>query len=503
MSPKRALRAKQVSRTILQPGSGLAIPVILALALFLTGETFLNAQAPVTKPKDQAPLIVDGVVREVFRSDRQGRTDYLVQIEIQRAELRRVATVDKPARLAIPALGDSVYVHVSGSLDPSSRPPRDGEFAIPRERSIVRAYLTTRDQGGWQGVSADWFDLTETRQAEATGSDPAPSIPERVPGSTLGLKFEELKVQDRLALRVVRIDRDSPAQQAGLEEGDVIIGANNAALTSANQLEELNQLGVPFTVVVVDINSNRTVPVQITPISGNAGGSVASNRTTKTATAPATEPAGTRPAPSSPAPRIALGISAEPTRVGFRTALKVLSVEPNSPAAKAGVEPGDLLVKANGAALTSPEQLVSALRKSGSLLKLTVRDTRTGRDTEVNVNLAADGVPTPNPVDASVAVNSPNSNTNTGGGGEGGRLGAVTELAFYDADCAVRITEIVPGGAADRAGLRPGILILEANGKPMLHPKHLDEAVRTGGRSLKLVVVDPGSGRKSNVEVSL
>ena len=37
-----------------------------------------------------------------------------------------------------------------------------------------------------------------------------------------------------------------------------------------------------------------------------------------------------------------------------------------------------MIVAANGAAITGPEQLASAVRKSGAALELTVRDSRTG-----------------------------------------------------------------------------------------------------------------------------
>ena len=53
----------------------------------------------------------------------------------------------------------------------------------------------------------------------------------------------------------------------------------------------------------------------------------------------------------------------------------------------AKAEQPDIVVAANGAPITGPEQLLGALRKSGQTLKLTVRDSRTGRDTEVAVNL--------------------------------------------------------------------------------------------------------------------
>jgi hypothetical protein len=47
------------------------------------------------------------------------------------------------------------------------------------------------------------------------------------------------------------------------------------------------------------------------------------------------------------------------------------------------------------------------------------------------------------------------------------------------------------------------VLILAANGKPVLHPTELTNAVRSSGGTLKLTVVDPATGRKGAVTVAL
>ncbi|MFM7151093.1 MAG: hypothetical protein ACKO23_14730, partial [Gemmataceae bacterium] len=38
--------------------------------------------------KDEAAAVVQGVVRQVFRSERQNRTDYIVMVEVSRSEGR-------------------------------------------------------------------------------------------------------------------------------------------------------------------------------------------------------------------------------------------------------------------------------------------------------------------------------------------------------------------------------------------------------------------------------
>jgi serine protease Do len=79
----------------------------------------------------------------------------------------------------------------------------------------------------------------------------------------------------------------------------------------------------------------------------------------------------------------------------------------------------------------------------------------------------------------------------------------VTEFTLYEIEAAVKVTEVVPGSPADRAGIRPGLIILAANGKQVLHPNDLAEAVRQSSATIELTVADPGSGRKGTVKVDL
>jgi S1-C subfamily serine protease len=79
----------------------------------------------------------------------------------------------------------------------------------------------------------------------------------------------------------------------------------------------------------------------------------------------------------------------------------------------------------------------------------------------------------------------------------------VTELAFYDAEAAVKVTEVESDSPAARSGLEPGTVILEADGKPILHPNELADAARNSTGILKLKVVDPRSGNKRVIDVDL
>lgn len=466
--------------------SNLRRVIVLSIISLLLVSQSTPAQQREKMAKTDATLVVEGVVRQVFRSPRQTRTDYLVQIEVARSEARKTAR--GTGRMAIPAPGDSVYVHVYQLNDGMNRVASlDNYAAIPAERSQIKAYLTPRITGGWEGVFPDWYEVTNERTAEASPADPAPGLPEgpkeKATTSSLGMTSELIKVNNRTGLKVTSVERGGPAQKAGIEIGDVIMGVNGAAITSVEQLETVAKKNEPLPMVVVDVNTGRIAQIVVQPGEPMAG---TPQENPKTNPVP--------PVEAAPAVNRSLGLAAEPVTVGQRTAMKISRVEPGSPAAKAGLEVNDVIVAANGTPITGPEQLAGAVRKSGPTLTLTVRDSRTGRDTPVEVALG--GTSPVNPL--------PGAGAGTEAGvGKSVKLGAVTELTFYNVEAAVRITEVEPGSPAEKAGLRTGMLILEANGKAMLHPNELIEAVRNSGTTLKLITVDPTTGKKSPVNVSL
>jgi serine protease Do len=443
----------------------IVVALNLGLGIAWLSETAL-AQTVQPVNKSDAVLAVEGVVQGVFSGARQNRTDYVVLIEVRRSELL------KPSNTAtrFPAAGEIVYVHASQQPPAGLAVKADVSSAVPTERSQVRAYLIPREGGTWSGT----FDTAPQGSASSPPALPsgAGGTPDRAGVSSLGMTFEPAKVKDRLVLRVKSVERGGPAQQVGIEVGDVIIGVKGEPLQSAGQLDEMARRGEAIPLIVADVNTNQTSRLELRPRQPSNGTTDAD-----------------RNAPS--APRRSLGLSAEPVKVGLRTALKVTRVEDGGPAQKAGIEPEDILVAANGAPLTGPEQLGSALRKSGPTLSLTVRDSRTGKDVQVEVAI---GGPV---IQASLPSNVPPI------GAAAGSLGAVTELSFYDVEAAVKVTEVQPDSPAARAGLQPGLVILEADGRPLLHPNDLIDAVRNSSGTVRLTVVDPRTGAKRAVQVSL
>jgi membrane-associated protease RseP (regulator of RpoE activity) len=193
-----------------------------------------------------------------------------------------------------------------------------------------------------------------------------------------------------------------------------------------------------------------------------------------------------RPGTADVASGPSLGVTAERVAIGLQSGLKVTRIEPNSPAANAGIELGDILVKANGRVLSSAEQLETEFRNSRGKLELTVRDVRTGRS-------------------ALVTVTSMSRAGMDSGAGLPGRkpLGITGELAFMGEDAVVKVTAVAAGSPAERAGIKPGLLITTANGQRVESPEALRNVERSSTGNLQLGVVDPQSRRESRINIRL
>ena len=228
------------------------------------------------QPKEGASVIVEGTVREVYRSPRQTRVDYVVQIDVDRSEYGR-APAD-PRRVQAPAPGDQVYVHVFTPLDGTRGA---GHSAIPAERSQVRAYLYPRPQGGWDGAFPDWYDPANVEPRGRGANDPEPPAgpatfrrPQPRPGPApaangsilqkLGLRAEQVHAGGRLVLKTVDVVPDGPAAKAGIEPGDAIIGVNGSFITDLDQLAATILKGGPAaTLVVLDVRTGKQTPVKV------------------------------------------------------------------------------------------------------------------------------------------------------------------------------------------------------------------------------------------------
>jgi serine protease Do len=155
------------------------------------------------------------------------------------------------------------------------------------------------------------------------------------------------------------------------------------------------------------------------------------------------------------------------------------SVQKDSPAAKAGVEPGDVIVAFNGQPIARSQELppLVAQTKPGSAVKLDVwRDGKT-RSIEVTVGKRE------GPRALAQADGDESSE---------GKLGVVVRPMTPDerqgADGARGVVVEEVTGPAAKAGVRPGDVILSVNRQPVASPGELKAAIDKSSKTVALLI---------------
>jgi serine protease Do len=156
----------------------------------------------------------------------------------------------------------------------------------------------------------------------------------------------------------------------------------------------------------------------------------------------------------------------------------VTSVQPNSPGAHAGLKQDDVITQVDTQTVTSDDQLrrTVALRAPGSTVSLTLY--RNAKPREVKVTLASrpedEEVSRKNPVERESHDESNKEQFGlslTTPSAELARARGLPRGAF--------ITEVQPGSPADKAGLEPNLVIVEANGQLVSSAGDLSRILKT------------------------
>jgi serine protease Do len=159
----------------------------------------------------------------------------------------------------------------------------------------------------------------------------------------------------------------------------------------------------------------------------------------------------------------------------------VSSVDPGGPAAKAGLQPGDVITAVNGSPVSDSTDLPAQVASlaPGSTATVTVWRDKTNKDIKVKIGSMSD---------AKVASND---NSNTPAQMQG-RLGvAVRPLTPQEKDSASVSHGLLvqqSGGAAENAGIQPGDVILAVNGRPVTSVDQLKQMIAQAGNSIALLI---------------
>ena len=293
---------------------------VVGFALLLIGLTTANGWGQVASQGTAGPPLatVDGEVINVYRALDESPS-YVVQILVQRSAAERIDDIRQG--IQFPAPGECVYVQLQPSV-------RGGSPQLPRPGVFVRASLQKAANHVWSPAGANW--LVETGLAEATDLTTAQT--------QLGLTTETVALTSGDALRVVAVTPSSPAAQAGFEVGDILVDAAGARLSRPEQLDAaIRRTDGKLSITVRDIRTGKNVPVEV-----QWDADMRANEDS------------TR--------RADLGVTGELAFLSGEEVVKVTQVAAQSPAARAGLAPGWLILSVDGIPATSPDRLTELVR---------------------------------------------------------------------------------------------------------------------------------------------
>jgi serine protease Do len=187
----------------------------------------------------------------------------------------------------------------------------------------------------------------------------------KVSRGRLGVTIQEVDQQlaDSFGLKrpsgalVAAVEESGPAAKAGIKAGDVILKFNGHAISSSSELPAQVADVKPGTKATLEISRNGS-PKEIEVTVGELKG----------------EKVASADSPNQEHGRLGLAVRPLSPEERQQVGSKGLVVEQASgPAARAGIQPGDLLLAVNGTPIQSVEQLRALVAKSGKTMALLIQ----------------------------------------------------------------------------------------------------------------------------------
>jgi len=254
--------------------------------------------------------------------------------------------------------------------------------------------------------------FAQTALAQTSGQQRAQSTTLRGIASRgyLGVGFVELtddrvkalKLKDNQGLEVKRIDENSPAAKAGLRENDVILEVNGKGVEGNEQFRNLIGEMPPGSKVSLTVWRNgakQTVSATLDSRPVNffvfGGPDFPDGALPPMPPMPAVPFSGGNVFPTIPGESPMVGFEGEALNpqlaefFGVREGVLVRSVNPKTPAERAGLKAGDVVVKVNGTPVTTPREITGLVRSSRrKAISFTV--VRNKKEISLNVEIAKD-----------------------------------------------------------------------------------------------------------------
>jgi len=248
--------------------------------------------------------------------------------------------------------------------------------------------------------------------ASVRAQDVAPPAPPPTPevrvwkaspgGSFLGVglkeidsdRAKELKLREELGVEITRVEENSPAAKAGLKVGDAVLQYNGQRVEGIEQFSRFVHETPPGREVRLTISRDGNLQTIAAKIGSRKAVAYAP-------VAPEMPSIEFPPMPDIPHNLMMwrssmLGIEAEPLRgqladyFGAKEGVLVRSVTRDSAAEKAGLKAGDVILKVNGTAVTTPGEVTSILRSLEAKKSIQIVLLREHREMTVTATPEAD-----------------------------------------------------------------------------------------------------------------
>ena len=301
----------------------------------------------------------------------------------------------------------------------------------------------------------------------------------------LGVTVEE----DGEGLFAFQVEDGFTGKAAGVQKGDRITGVNGKAVKTLDELEALlKKIRSGQEVALRLVRGEETIDVVVVGSSDKGGAKLVSSKSTKAEAKPvkpAPEKKKDPPPEKKPEPAGFLGVGVGPVEGG----LEVEIVVPDSAAAAYGIKIGDVIKQVNGKNTTSIEELRAAFggALAGAGAKVLLR--RKGADITLNLVLGARGqkVEAPKSVPAAPKSKEKPPEKPEKKSKVKGTLGI---HARQTAEGQVVITKVIPGAAAEKAGIKAGDLVLKLGNKEVASLKDLQDGLGPlhAGESINLKI---------------
>jgi serine protease Do len=210
----------------------------------------------------------------------------------------------------------------------------------------------------------------------------------------LGVTTEKIET----GVRIQDITKESGAEKAGLKEGDVITKIDDKKITDPDDLSKIireHKPGDKVSVTYLRDKKEQKVTAELGKWKGmtlfgkttpgfNMGDMDFDNIMPRTLTAPrALTPYGQNWSWSGGSPK--LGLSVQDTEDG--KGVKVIEVDEESNAAKAGVKEDDVITEVDGKAVNSTDDMVKMVRESKEKASVMIKLQRSGKTQNIEVKM--------------------------------------------------------------------------------------------------------------------